>query len=485
MTLVVSGKAKFTQAQGCLDHSLFQEYDCVEGAKFGINLTTLLECLQIFGPSSLAQTSVSMAYQEARATFRLTLEEGGVFTSCEIRTIHQDEDAMEFSALAKAFGNTDEVCRCILKSEILKEAFQELADLNGATTVSVTFGQEAPHLQLSAKGSIGSSEIDFPKSSEAFVTFTCHAPRVSWTYLMSGMETGMRALPHANETYFRVNEEGILCIQHQVPMSMGQTSFVDVLLCPDMQDVDMDMDVDMEEEQEGRGEDSSSNHQQQQSPTSGTSAAYRAISGEMGKGRTADMAMNAASWCSSVSRAVTTIIQEREEVVRRGLYPKAVRPDICISLVTWGIYGIEIKRLAPCQCDSVTNALLSAGPTWLRTFGPKKATIPVVPVFLAWLDAHQKATMAYSADELWASVPAEALDDGERGSVLRVEPDHLVYSCGAMFRDYLQSLHERNGDTISAHFLSSLHSSRPHTTGMTRAMQQLVGGTRGPEGMRC
>lgn len=27
---------------------------------------------------------------------------------------------MEFSALAKAFGNTDEVCRCILKSEILK-----------------------------------------------------------------------------------------------------------------------------------------------------------------------------------------------------------------------------------------------------------------------------------------------------------------------------------------------------------------------------
>ena len=32
---------------------------------------------------------------------------------------------------------------------------------------------------------------------------------------MTGMEAGMRALPHANETYFRVNGEGILCIQHQ------------------------------------------------------------------------------------------------------------------------------------------------------------------------------------------------------------------------------------------------------------------------------
>lgn len=40
--------------------------------------------------------------------------------------------------------------------DVLQEAFQELADLNGATSVAVTFGQEAPHLQLSAKGSIGS-----------------------------------------------------------------------------------------------------------------------------------------------------------------------------------------------------------------------------------------------------------------------------------------------------------------------------------------
>lgn len=39
---------------------------------------------------------------------------------------------------------------------VVQEAFQELADVNGATSVAVTFGQEAPHLQLSAKGSIGS-----------------------------------------------------------------------------------------------------------------------------------------------------------------------------------------------------------------------------------------------------------------------------------------------------------------------------------------
>ncbi|CAM9209518.1 unnamed protein product [Choristocarpus tenellus] len=234
LTFVVTGKAKFTQAQGSLGRELFQDFDCDgDGGKFGINLTTLLECLQIFGTSSLAQTSVSMAYQEGRTLFRLTLEEGGVFTSCEIRTVYQDEEAMEFSALAKAFTSREVTCKCILKSEYLKEAFQELADVNGATCVTVVFGNTAPNLMLSASGSIGSSEIDFPKTSEALITFDCQIPQVSWTYLMAGMEVGMRALPHADETYFRVNEEGILCIQHQIPMNLGQTSYVDVLICPD------------------------------------------------------------------------------------------------------------------------------------------------------------------------------------------------------------------------------------------------------------
>lgn len=73
VTLVVSGRAKYTQAQGVLESSLFQEYDCAEGAKFGINLTTLLECLQIFGPASLAQTSVSMAYQEVSSLRNMPL----------------------------------------------------------------------------------------------------------------------------------------------------------------------------------------------------------------------------------------------------------------------------------------------------------------------------------------------------------------------------------------------------------------------------
>jgi hypothetical protein len=40
----------------------------------------------------------------------------------------------------------------------------------------------------------------------------------------------MRALPFAQETYLRINKEGIMCIQHQVQVA-GQNTFVDFLIC--------------------------------------------------------------------------------------------------------------------------------------------------------------------------------------------------------------------------------------------------------------
>lgn len=38
----------------------------------------------------------------------------------DLHFVVKDEEAMEFSALAKAFSSSDEVCRCILKSDFLK-----------------------------------------------------------------------------------------------------------------------------------------------------------------------------------------------------------------------------------------------------------------------------------------------------------------------------------------------------------------------------
>jgi hypothetical protein len=41
-------------------------------------------------------------------------------------------------------------------------------------------------------------------------------PPVQWEYPLQSLLQGMRALLVAAETYVRINDEGIMCIQHQV-----------------------------------------------------------------------------------------------------------------------------------------------------------------------------------------------------------------------------------------------------------------------------
>ena len=60
----------------------------------------------------------------------------------------------------------------------------------------------------------------------------------------------MRALTVAKETYMRINEEGIMCVQHQVENTVsGQSTFIDFLcLCEETEEEE-------EEERAGAGGD--------------------------------------------------------------------------------------------------------------------------------------------------------------------------------------------------------------------------------------
>ena len=89
-----------------------------------------------------------MAYVLDSRTLRLLLEEGGVLTECEIRTIPAG-DELQFPSV---FRETPCANRAWLKSEHLREAFAELSDLPGASTVTVYMAPHQPHLRLSAVG---------------------------------------------------------------------------------------------------------------------------------------------------------------------------------------------------------------------------------------------------------------------------------------------------------------------------------------------
>lgn len=230
IVFIVTGRAKFTQSQGTINRSLFQAFQCQpQGGRFTVDLNLLLECLQVFGAASLASTMLTMSYEPNQAVLRLTLEEQGVLTTCDIHAIEEGEDALDLAALASAFRSSPEVLRAILKSEVLKEAISDLSDLPGAGSVRVAVAPQEPHFHLTAGGVYGALEIFLPRSSEAFVHFDCSEAR-AWSYGLGALNQGMRALTVAKETYMRINEEGILCVQHQVEnTASGHSTFIDFL----------------------------------------------------------------------------------------------------------------------------------------------------------------------------------------------------------------------------------------------------------------
>ena len=59
--------------------------------------------------------------------------------------------------------------------------------------------------------------------------FDCSEAR-AWSYGLGALNQGMRALTVAKETYMRINEEGLMCVQHQVEnTASGQSTFIDFL----------------------------------------------------------------------------------------------------------------------------------------------------------------------------------------------------------------------------------------------------------------
>ena len=83
-----------------------------------------------------------------------------------------------------------------------------------------------------------------------FVSFVCHQESVSHLYSSLSLQTAMRPCAVARETYLRINDQGILCIQHQVEATQGgiltngaaggnltaQDIFIDYLIVPNYQE---------------------------------------------------------------------------------------------------------------------------------------------------------------------------------------------------------------------------------------------------------
>lgn len=197
--------------------------------RFRINLYVLLECLNVFGPQSMSSVVLFMSYFPSRETFRLTLQEKEVITECEIRTLAGEDDDIDFTS---DFRSSETVNQALVNSEYLKEAFIEFAELSGAACLHLSMTNVAPFFRLSSTGSVGSCVIDFPQGSETFVNFSCKKP-MKTSYRLSLIQHATQALNTASKTMIRVNNEGMICLQHKIEAHNGKDCYVDFIVLPD------------------------------------------------------------------------------------------------------------------------------------------------------------------------------------------------------------------------------------------------------------
>lgn len=222
----------------CLLHKdLFEEYKYKEPAlsspsdapgsdradQFKVNLSTLIDCLNIFGGGPGSFTSLQIIYKGYGNPLFLMLEENQVRTDCGLRTLETD------GIPDYHFRSVPILNKAIMKSDCLKEALNEL-DWS-SETLNILMSPDPPHFRLTTTGPNGSCQIDFPSDSKAFEAFQC-SQTLSYSYKTKLVQPTVKALNLSTKTQLRINERGTLNLQHMYVTDNDQTSFLDFYVIP-------------------------------------------------------------------------------------------------------------------------------------------------------------------------------------------------------------------------------------------------------------
>ncbi|GLE06323.1 hypothetical protein PINS_up015570 [Pythium insidiosum] len=269
MLFTAHSRGKSLQIKTALGAELFESYEFREPDdtngdgdgldtqhSFALNLNALIESLSMFGSSALATSSLRLSYFPQTATLTLVVEDNGVICECAMQVLELEGNDMSQLEFESAFEQSAVLGRCIIQSEPLQDAFAELYDLPSAACVTISMfpdGDEnqidSDHrrrsvahaqgrcLSLSAQSETGSCEIEFARSSAAFIEFFCASSGdnepCAATFHVAVLQQAFKALAHSNETFLRMNADGFLSVQHMIETGTGERAFVDALVSPE------------------------------------------------------------------------------------------------------------------------------------------------------------------------------------------------------------------------------------------------------------
>ncbi|KAI1819790.1 DNA repair exonuclease rad1 [Xylaria intraflava] len=252
--------SRVMQGVAFLDKSLFTAYNLnwPESAKttprFQMNLSALLEALQIFGvtdaiakasrseadsyrsnfrnyrPDAFSHQTLGMpgtcclVYAEDGSPFSVILEESGVKTQCNMVTYTADppDDI--------PFDREDLTFKIIMQARWLLDSLSELAPMSPAR-IAVSALPNAPYLKLTSSGAIGSASVDFSSGRDLLETFSVREPWVQ-SFKFDLVKSASEAMRIASKVSFRGDGQGVLSLQFMVEIEGGSVSFLDFRFVP-------------------------------------------------------------------------------------------------------------------------------------------------------------------------------------------------------------------------------------------------------------
>lgn len=219
-------ESKCAQVNAFLQSDLFQAYEfSSDTLVFRINLNVLMECLNIFGGApGHSFVSLKMYYPGEGEPLGLVLEEGGVMTECQIKTMEADE-ILDFNFTSVGVQN-----KIIMKSECLRDAFSDL-DVS-SQVIEMLMSPDAPYFRLSTFGHAGTTTNEYPKDSDMVESFECTKTQIN-KYKLTLLKPSIKALLQSTKISIRMDDRGFLSLQYMIKTEDGNTCFVEYLCAPD------------------------------------------------------------------------------------------------------------------------------------------------------------------------------------------------------------------------------------------------------------
>ncbi|KAJ3566852.1 hypothetical protein NPX13_g6982 [Xylaria arbuscula] len=243
-----------------LDQSLFTKYtlnwpeDAETTPRFQMNLSALLEALQIFGatdaaaraaktdadayrsnlrnyrPDAFSHQTLDMPgtccliYEDDGSPLSVILEESDVKTQCEIVT-YTPESPDDIP-----FDRDDLSFKVIMQARWLLDSLSELAPLSPAR-IAISALPNAPYLKLASGGAISSASVDFSNGRDLLETFSVREPWVQ-SFKFDLVKSASEAMRIATKVSFRGDAQGVLSLQFMVEGEGGLVSFLDFRFVP-------------------------------------------------------------------------------------------------------------------------------------------------------------------------------------------------------------------------------------------------------------